>query len=136
MLFHNGREVDAEAVQLNLERIKNPAIGGGWERGAIANIDSVEVLDRYTVRLKAVMPAVSMPSNVMHYPTRLMAPDAFDTAAEHPIGTGPFKFVSWTRYSETRMVRLKTTGRPMPKAITCPTWTKSSANPNARTRCA
>jgi len=27
VLFHNGREVDAEAVKLNIERIKNPAIG-------------------------------------------------------------------------------------------------------------
>jgi peptide/nickel transport system substrate-binding protein len=107
VLFHNGREVDAEAVKLNLERIKNPAIGGDWERGAIANIDSVEILDRYTVRLKAVTPAVSMPSSVMHYPTRLIAPDAFDTAAEHPSGTGPFKFVSWTRNSETRVVRFE-----------------------------
>jgi peptide/nickel transport system substrate-binding protein len=107
VLFHNGRDVDAEAVKLNLERIKNPAIGGDWERGAIANVDSVEVLDRYTVRIKAVVPAVSIPSNVMHYPTRLMAPDAFDTAAEHPIGAGPFKFVSWTRNSEARMVRFE-----------------------------
>jgi peptide/nickel transport system substrate-binding protein len=107
VLFHNGREVDAEAVKLNLERIKDPTIGGGWERGAIANIDSVEILDRYTVRLKAVAPAVTMPSSVMHYPTRLMAPDAFATAAEHPIGTGPFKFVSWMRNSEARVVRFE-----------------------------
>src|SRR5215813_9499782 len=107
VLFHNGREVDAEAVKLNLERIKNPAIGEPWVRGATANIDSVEVLDRYTLRLHAVVPAVSLPSNVMHYPTRLMAPDAFDTAAEHPIGTGPFKFVSWTRWNEARMVRFE-----------------------------
>jgi peptide/nickel transport system substrate-binding protein len=107
VLFHNGREVDAEAVKLNLERIKNPAIGGDWERGAIENVDSVEILDRYTLRIKAVVPSVSIPSNVMHYPTRLMAPDAFDTAAEHPIGTGPFKFVSWTRYNENRLVRFE-----------------------------
>jgi peptide/nickel transport system substrate-binding protein len=107
VLFHNGREVDAEAIKLNFLRIKDPKIGEAWGRGAIANIDSVEVLDKYTVRLKAVVPSVSIPSNVMHYPTRLIAPDAFDTAAEHPIGTGPFKFVSWTRYNETRMVRFE-----------------------------
>src|SRR5919109_4003387 len=92
VLFHNGREVDAEAVKLNLMRIKDPAIGGDWERGAIANVDSVEVVDRYTVRLNARVPDSSVPTSVMHYPTRLMAPDAFDTASEHPIGTGPFKF--------------------------------------------
>jgi peptide/nickel transport system substrate-binding protein len=107
VLFHNGREVDAEAVKLNLMRIKNPAIGGDWERGAVDTIKSVEVLDKYTVRIYTTVPDASLPSNVMHYPTRLMAPDAFDTAAEHPIGTGPFKFVSWTRNNEARMVRFE-----------------------------
>jgi peptide/nickel transport system substrate-binding protein len=107
VLFHNGREVDAEAVKLNLERIKDPAIGGDWERGAVDTIASVDVLDRYTVRIHTTMPDVSVPSNVMHYPTRLMAPDAFETASEHPIGTGPFKFVSWIRWNETRLVRFE-----------------------------
>ena len=43
----------------------------------------------------------------MRYPTVLQAPDAFETASEHPIGTGPFKFVSWTRRNETRLVRFE-----------------------------
>jgi peptide/nickel transport system substrate-binding protein len=43
----------------------------------------------------------------MHFPTNLQAPEAFESAAEHPIGTGPFKFVSWTRWSETRLVRFE-----------------------------
>jgi peptide/nickel transport system substrate-binding protein len=47
VLFHNGREVDAEAVKLNLMRIKDPAIGSNWHRGTVENIASVEVLDRY-----------------------------------------------------------------------------------------
>ena len=107
VLFHNGREVDAEAVKLNLERIKNPKIGGQWERGAIDTIDSVDVIDRYTVRINATVPDVTVPSSVMHYPTRLMAPDAFDTASEHPIGTGPFKFVSWARFNEVKVARFE-----------------------------
>jgi peptide/nickel transport system substrate-binding protein len=107
VLFHNGREVDAEAVKLNLMRIKDPTIGGQFERGAVDTIASVEVLDKYTVRIHTTVPDVSLPSNVMHYPTRLIAPDAFDTAAEHPIGAGPFKFVSWTRNHEARMVRFE-----------------------------
>src|SRR5919106_2163528 len=107
VLFHNGREVDAEAVKLNLMRIKDPAIGGDWQRGAVETIESVEALDKYTVRIHAHRPDVSVPSSVMRYPTTLMAPDAFDTAPEHPIGTGPFKFVSWTRNNEARMVRFE-----------------------------
>lgn len=105
VLFHNGREVDAEAVQLNLLRIKNPSIGSDFHRGAIDTIDSVDVLDTYTVRVNTSVPDVSVPSNLVHYPTNLQAPDNFDQAHEHPIGTGPFKFVSWTRFNEARMVR-------------------------------
>ena len=107
VLFHNGREVDAEAVKLNILRIKDPAIGSDWHRGAIDTIASVEVLDKYTVRINADVPDITVPSSVMHYPTNLQAPDNFDKAAEHPIGTGPFKFVSWTRWNETRLVRFE-----------------------------
>jgi peptide/nickel transport system substrate-binding protein len=107
VLFHNGREVDAEAVKLNILRIKDPAIGSNWHRGAVENIETVDILDKYTVRFNTRVPDVSMPANVMHYPTNLQAPDNFDKAAEHPIGTGPFKFVSWTRWNETRLVRFE-----------------------------
>ncbi len=107
VLFHNGREVDAEAVKLNILRIKDPAIGSDWHRGAVETIQTVDVLDKYTVRFNLTMPDVAMPSSVMHYPTNLIAPESFDTAAEHPIGTGPFKFVSWTRFTETRLVRFE-----------------------------
>src|SRR5215468_12659951 len=51
VLFHNGREVDAEAVKLNILRIKDPAIGMEWHRSAVENIETVEVVDKYTVRL-------------------------------------------------------------------------------------
>jgi peptide/nickel transport system substrate-binding protein len=106
VLFHNGREFDAEAVKLNILRIQDPAIGGAdFLRAALENVDSVEVLDRYTVRIKTKVPEVGLPSSVMRYPIVLMAPDAFETAADHPIGTGPFKFVSWTRWNESRLVR-------------------------------
>src|SRR4029453_13002636 len=107
VLFHNGREVDAEAVKLNIERNKDPAIGSDWHRGAVENIQVVEVLDKYTVRINTHVPDVSLPANVLHYPTNLQAPDNFDKAADHPIGTGPFKFVSWTRWNETRLVRFE-----------------------------
>src|SRR6266508_1101408 len=107
VLFHNGREVDAEAVKLNILRIKDPAIGSDWHRGAVDTIASVDVLDKYTVRINANVPDVTVPSSVMFYPTNLQAPDNFDNASDHPIGTGPFKFVSWTRFNETRLVRFE-----------------------------
>src|SRR5262250_1234818 len=55
VLFHNGRELDAEAVKLNLLRIQDPAIGMDFIRGGLENVDSVEVLDKYTVRINAIV---------------------------------------------------------------------------------
>src|SRR2546421_5340970 len=48
VLFHNRRAVDAEAVKLNMLRIKDPAIGTDWHRGTIASIHTVDLLDKYT----------------------------------------------------------------------------------------
>src|SRR5215472_5636150 len=107
VLFHNGREVDAEAVKLNIEHIKDPAIGSDWHQGAVETIKTVEILDKYTVRFHLTEPDAAVPTHVLHYPTNLQAPDNFDKASEHPVGTGPFKFVSWTRWNETRLVRFE-----------------------------
>ena len=107
VLFHNGREVDADAIKQNLMRIKDPAIGDSFTRGAIKSIDTVDVVDKYTVRINLSLPDAALPANVMHYPINLQAPDNFDKSSEHPIGTGPFKFVSWKRFVETKMVRFE-----------------------------
>jgi ABC-type transport system substrate-binding protein len=107
VLFHNSREVDAEAVKLNIERIKDPAIGSDWHRDTIENIARAEVIDKYTVRFHMTEPDAAVPVHVLHYPTNLIAPESFASASEHPIGTGPFKFVSWTRWNESRMVRFE-----------------------------
>jgi peptide/nickel transport system substrate-binding protein len=107
VLFHNGREFDAEAVKLNMLRIQDAAIGHDFIRGGLENVDSVDVLDKYTVRINAKVADAALPTSIMRYPIVLMAPDAFDTSAERPIGTGPFKFVAWTRNSDTRLVRFE-----------------------------
>jgi peptide/nickel transport system substrate-binding protein len=107
VLFHNGREFDAEAVKLNMLRIQDPAIGHDFIRGGLENVASIEVLDKYTVRIHAKVADAALPISIMRYPIVLMAPDAFATAAERPIGTGPFKYVSWTRNSDTRLVRFE-----------------------------
>src|SRR5438309_9767962 len=46
VLFHHGREVDAEAVKLNILRIKDPAIGDEFPRGAVENVATMDILDK------------------------------------------------------------------------------------------
>jgi peptide/nickel transport system substrate-binding protein len=107
VLFHNGREVDADAIKQNLMRLKDPAIGFSFGRSAIKSVDTVDVVDKYTARINLSVPDAGLPANVMHYPTNLQAPDNFEKASDHPIGTGPFKFVSWKRFGETKLVRFE-----------------------------
>src|SRR5262249_57528066 len=115
-----GGGSEEKAMKPNLLRRKHPAIGHDYLRGAIETIESVDVLDKYTVRINASVPDVTIPTSVMRYPTILQAPDNFDKAAEDPIGTGPFKFVSWTRFNETRLVRFENYWATHPHATTLP----------------
>ena len=86
VLFHNGREVDAEAVKWNFERIQDPKIAHPLARSALENLKATEVVDKYTVRC------------------HLHQPSAADL---HPIGCGPFKFVTWDRNNLTELVRFE-----------------------------
>ena len=50
VLFHNGREVDAEAVKWNFERIQDPKIGHPFTRSALGNLKETQAVDKYTLR--------------------------------------------------------------------------------------
>jgi peptide/nickel transport system substrate-binding protein len=107
VLFHNGREVDAAAVQWNFERMRDPKRSGNFARSALAILQAVEVVDTYTVRCHLQRPSAAFPANVVYYPCNLIAPDSEAQVNTHPIGCGPFKFVAWSRYEATRMERFE-----------------------------
>jgi peptide/nickel transport system substrate-binding protein len=106
-LFHNGREVDAEAVKWNFERIQDPKVGHPFARSALGNLKETQVLDKYTLRCVLQEPSAAFLSDVVYYPCNLIAPDSAEQANMHPIGCGPFKFVKWERNSIAELVRFE-----------------------------
>ena len=52
-------------------------------------------------------PSAVFLANVVFYPCNLMAPNSVGQADTHPIGCGPFKFVSWKRYAKSELVRFE-----------------------------
>jgi peptide/nickel transport system substrate-binding protein len=107
VLFHNGREVDAEAVKWNFERIQDAKIGHPFTRSALGNLKETQILDKYTLRCVLQEPSAAFLADVVYYPCNLIAPDSAEQANLHPIGCGPFKFVKWERNSVTEMVRFE-----------------------------
>lgn len=105
VLFHNGREVDADAVKWNLVRLQDPAKSHAFARSALANLKDVEVLDRYTVRCHLHEPSAAFPANVVYYPCSLIAPDSEAQVDTQLVGCGPFKLVRWRRNEVTELVR-------------------------------
>jgi peptide/nickel transport system substrate-binding protein len=107
VLFHNGREVDAAAVQWNFERIQDAKIAHPFTRSALGNLKEVQAADKYTLRCILQEPSAVFLADLVYYPCNLIAPDSVEQANMHPIGCGPFKFVKWERNSIAEMVRFE-----------------------------
>ncbi|MEM7423515.1 MAG: ABC transporter substrate-binding protein, partial [Pseudomonadota bacterium] len=105
--YHNGRDVDAESVKWNFARVLDPKIGHPTVRAPLKNIDTMDILDKWTIRINLKTPSGVFLSNVAYYPAQLMAPDSAEQANSQPIGCGPFKFKSWKKFQRTEMDRFE-----------------------------
>ncbi len=94
--FHNGRELTAEDIKFNVDRIKNPktaAVAATY----FTPIDSVKVVDRYTVKFILNKPNGAFLTMLGDLPTFIIAPECVDKDGKvtQVIGTGPYEFVEW-----------------------------------------
>ena len=102
--FHDGTEFNADVVKFNLERMMNPDVKNLW-RSEIAALDKVEVVDASTVRVKAKGPFAGFIIPFYDMNGMQASPTAVqkwgDEYGFHPVGTGPFKFVEYTKDNRT-----------------------------------
>ncbi len=105
--FHNGDALTAEDVKFTFDRLR--AKGSGYSYGSqVETIDSVDVLDKGTVRFKLTKRTgpfliyMAFPGSSI-VPKKLVE-SGHDLNAK-PIGSGPFKFVSYEPRSAIRFER-------------------------------
>jgi peptide/nickel transport system substrate-binding protein len=106
--FHDGTELTAEDVKFSLERLINPATRS--PAAFLLNVlDRVEVEGTHQVRLVMKNPFAPLLNHLVSRPTSIVpaarvraSPDEF---ARRPIGTGPFRFVSFVRGDRVELVR-------------------------------
>jgi peptide/nickel transport system substrate-binding protein len=105
--FHDGTPFSARDVKATFDRVLDPA-KKLTARGNHAKVKSVEVLDDHTVRFKTDGPyplfAERLTALVMQS-EKVINEKGHDWMQEHPVGTGPYKLVKWTRKQEHLLVR-------------------------------
>ncbi len=92
--FHNGKTMTADDVIFSIQRIVDPAIGGGSASlFNIIDVANMKKLDAHTIQVPLKSAASTFP-NRFWQPTTAVVPTDYDPAK--PVGTGPFKFESFT----------------------------------------
>lgn len=100
--FHNGQEMTADDVVYTFNRIiqenaiEYPEAHTSPRKGLIAPLESVEKMDDYTVRFNfsgVWPPAMQLLVHQQIVPQAYLEEVGTQGFIEHPIGTGPFKFV-------------------------------------------
>lgn len=98
--FSDGTKFDADAVKFNLDRLLDPKVESP-QRAPYTSISSVDKVDDSTVRLNLSHPDPALPSALSASSAGLISPASIDKYGNsyknvvHPVGTGPYKFVSY-----------------------------------------
>ncbi|SDE59865.1 peptide/nickel transport system substrate-binding protein [Blastococcus fimeti] len=99
--FHDGTPLNGDALKSNFDdHLKAP---GSNVANSLADVASLDVVDDLTVEYKLSAPNAAFPSVLTDSPGWPFSPTAAAAAGEdagaNPVGTGPFRFVSWQRDS-------------------------------------
>ena len=117
------REMTADDGAFYFEMVMNPRVGPAHLQRYFEDIESVEVLDRYTLRVTWKRPVYhSRPMTLLSYPLPrwlyerdhtgdLLSPEEMEMqfarhwSNNHPFGTGPYQFDRWDSNGDIQLVR-------------------------------
>lgn len=95
--FHNGEELKASDVKFTLLRaLESPNVGHIIEA---VDPEKIVVVDDYTIQIGTKEPFAPLLAHLAHTGASILSEKAVTESGENygqnPVGTGPFKFVSW-----------------------------------------
>jgi ABC-type dipeptide transport system, periplasmic component len=101
--FHDGTDFDANAVKASLDRLLDPEAKRN-RRSILRPIKEVNVLSADKIQIVTEAPFAPLLLHLTHACASIMSPKAIEEdaagtseLATNPVGTGPFKFESWTK---------------------------------------
>src|SRR5262245_33507877 len=117
--FHDGTPFNAAAVKFNFERLLDPATKAR-DANMLAALDTVEVIDDTTVRLKLKRPFAPLVRTLAYILGYMVSPTAAKAVSlqdfgRAPVATGPFKLARWVSGDHIMLVANKDYWRGTPK---------------------
>lgn len=102
--FHNGEELKASDVAFSINRMKEKP----GSKIMIDDIDTVKILDDYSVVLILKQPSAALLFSLAYPLTSILnekdVKSKNDDINISPVGTGPFKFVTWENRDQIELV--------------------------------
>lgn len=109
--FQDGTDFDAEAVKWNIDRRLDEKVGSPQRKQLAPVIDSVDVLDKYTVVFNLKKPFPALLGMLGQRAGFMVSPTAAKKWGQdfggNPVGTGAFVFKEWVRGSHILVERNK-----------------------------
>jgi peptide/nickel transport system substrate-binding protein len=116
--FHNGEEFDADAVKFSIDRLLDPKTTSPIAE--LRNVKKTVVVDKHTVNIVTNEPDPILPNKTVLFGGVILPPkyvtekgDAY--IAKNPVGTGPYKFVSWQKDNQVVLEANKAYWKGAPK---------------------
>jgi len=110
--FQDGTDFNAEAVKFNIDRQLAPNVTEdmGYAGFVFGSVKDVEAVDENTVKINMKAACTPFLNNLaMCLGAPMVSPKALkdnnNNVNEHPVGTGPYKFVSWTKGQNVVLTR-------------------------------
>lgn len=94
--FHHGKELKAEDVVASINNAKEYP----GSRNYTEQIETVEALDDYTVKIVTPQPYANLLYDLAYHFNYIIPGDLLEEGhdfTQHPVGTGPYKFVEWRK---------------------------------------
>lgn len=100
--FHNGEELTSDDVIYSLTRVATPGKSVfAKSKGVWLDPKGFKAIDRYTVQITTNGPVGGWLGSMKHPYAMILNKKAVEEAGadyfRRPVGTGPYKFVSWTK---------------------------------------
>ena len=110
VIFHDGTKFDAEAVKYTFDTIVDPKTGSMGAVDVIGPYAGADILGPHEVRLRFASPFPRVLSALADNKASIVSPTAARRLGvggfgQAPVGSGPFRFVSWQRGVQVVLAR-------------------------------